>query len=234
LKINNTYSLLSSPLQDLKILPHPFNATEKRGKQGNNSSSDDNEPLSRYRAPETSPVQAKKPIAEAQFLAEYEARRDAKFAHGKTGKTSSGDLQPQKEKTGAAEIEPREETEKAALMAQLQAEKKKREVLLAEKKIAETKYNTLQNTLENERKDMLLMKSEINKLEAEKKELSETLEETKKKSAMQEAMHERVCSSLLITLIIREPITKKMLIVTEVLIALCQCYSAINSRASWC
>lgn len=149
-----------------------------------------------------------------------------------TGKTSSGDLPPQKEKTGAAEIEPREETEKAALMAQLQAEKKKREVLLAEKIIAETKYNTLQNTLENERKDVLLMKSEINKLEAEKKELTEALEEAKNKSAMQG--DKRVCSSLLITLIIREPITKKILIVTGVLIAVCPCYSTINSRASWC
>ena len=84
------------------------------------------------------------------------------------------------------------DAENIPLLEQLQAEKKKREVLHAEKVIAETKYKTLQKTLEAERKDLLLMKNKITTFEDEKMKLTEALEDAKKKNAMLEVMHEWV------------------------------------------
>lgn len=83
----------------------------------------------------------------------------------------------------AAVLESNDE-ENVRLLEQLQAEKKKREVLLAEKVIAEANHKTLQKTLEEERKDLLLMKNKIATFEAEKIELTEALEAAKKKNAM--------------------------------------------------
>ena len=71
-------------------------------------------------------------------------------------------------------------------MEQLQTEKKKREVLHAEKVIAETKHKTLQKLLEEERKELLLMKNKIATSEAEKMELTEALDAAKKKNEMHE------------------------------------------------
>ena len=77
-------------------------------------------------------------------------------------------------------------------MVQLQAEKKKREVVCAEKIIAETKYKTLKQTLEKERDELQFTKDKLTVLEDEKKKLAEALEAAENKSAMVEAMHERV------------------------------------------
>ena len=75
--------------------------------------------------------------------------------------------------------------EKTALIAQLQAEKKKREVLSAEKTVVETKHSTLPKMLEIGRQKMI-------SLEDEKRELAEALEAAKSEYGTLQAMHERV------------------------------------------
>ena len=192
--MKNTISLLSSPLQDLKVLHHAFNVLRK--KQENNSSSDEDEPLSKYHEKTTTP--------EAQFLAQHVERRDAQLIHERTGKLkSSGDIPPQKDqgtemKVGALQ-KPipkvtvlQSDEEKISLSEELLAEKEKREVLCAQKIIAETKLSTLQKTLATERNQFLLLKNKMSTSEAERRELTEALKEAKKKSTMLEAMHERV------------------------------------------
>ena len=52
-----------------------------------------------------------------------------------------------------------------ALLQQLNAEKKKREVLLADRVITDTKYNSLQKKLETEREEMEVTKDEHRKME---------------------------------------------------------------------
>lgn len=168
---------------------------EKCVRRENNSSSDEDEPLSSYRPPGPSSVQEKTSTGEAQLLAQYTARRDAQIKNDKTAKKSSGD------NTQPAQKGQRTEAEAAVLpgcdgesiaLKHLQAEKKKREVLSAEKIIAETKHKTLQKTLEAERKDHLLLKNKVTMLEDEKMELTEALEAAKKKRLMLEAMHKQV------------------------------------------
>lgn len=66
-----------------------------------------------------------------------------------------------------------------ALLQQLNAEKKKREVLLADRVIADTKYNSLQKKLETEREEMELTKDEHRQMEAEWKKMLETSEAEK-------------------------------------------------------
>lgn len=179
---------------------------EKSEKQ---EDSDDNEPLLRYLPPGPSSVQQKKSNSEAQFLAQYEARRDAKLRQAaNTKKTSSGEPE-----TNPAVAPPQSDDEKEQLMVQLQAEKKKKEVVCAEKIIAETKYKTLKQTLEKERDELQFTKDKLTVLEDEKKKLAEALEAAENKSAMVEAMHERVWSSPLITLkIIRDLFDKTILL----------------------
>ena len=65
------------------------------------------------------------------------------------------------------------------MLQQLNAEKKKREVLLADRVIADTKYNSLQKKLETEREEMELTKDEHRKMEAEWKKMLETSEAEK-------------------------------------------------------
>ncbi|CAH3159095.1 unnamed protein product [Porites lobata] len=66
-----------------------------------------------------------------------------------------------------------------------------REVLCAEKVIAETKCKTLQQRLETEGKELLLMQDKITSLETDKRELTEALESAKNATAAIQAMHER-------------------------------------------
>lgn len=61
-----------------------------------------------------------------------------------------------------------------ALLQQLNAEKKKREALFADRMIADTKYNALQKKLETKREEMELTKDEHRKMEAEWKKTLET------------------------------------------------------------
>lgn len=135
------------------------------------------------------------------MLAQYKAGRDARIRTSTGGKqVITASCKPQQDQTTdyehakakvvinnppAAVLESNDE-ENVRLLEQLQAEKKKREVLLAEKVIAEAKHKTLQKTLEEERKDLLLMKNKIATFEAEKIELTEALEAAKKKNAMHE------------------------------------------------
>ena len=79
-----------------------------------------------------------------------------------------------------------------AMLEHLQAEKEKREVLFAEKVIAETKCKTLQQSLETEGKELLLIRDKITSLEMDKRELTEALESAKNATAAIQAMHERV------------------------------------------
>ena len=67
---------------------------------------------------------------------------------------------------------------------------KKREILLAEKVIAETMHKTLQKLLEEERKDLSLMKNKIVTFKAEKMELTEAPDSAKKRN--ENEMHEQV------------------------------------------
>lgn len=67
---------------------------------------------------------------------------------------------------------------------------KKREILLAEKVIAETTHKTLQKLLEDKRKDLSLMKNKIVTFKAEKMELTEALDSAKKRN--ENEMHEQV------------------------------------------
>ena len=87
--------------------------------------------------------------------------------------TDKGDNQTQHDK------------EKAGLLQKLQAEKKKREVLRAEKTILETKYNTVQKMLETERR-------KTHSLENEKRELEEALQLANNKHETLQGLHEKV------------------------------------------
>ena len=101
---------------------------------------------------EPSSVQEKRPNPEVELLGQYVARRDAQLRKGKTETTCSGDIQKRteikgKEVPNVARVDaPCDDAERLALLEQLQAEKKKREVLCAEKLIAETKHSTLVKT----------------------------------------------------------------------------------------
>ena len=135
------------------------------------------------------------------MLAQYKAGRDARIRTSNGGKqVNTASCKPQqnqpteyehakaKEVTKnppAAVLESKDE-ENVQLLEQLQTEKKKREVLHAEKVIAETKHKTLKKLLEEERKELLLMKNKIATSEAEKMELTEALDAAKKKNEMHE------------------------------------------------
>lgn len=59
---------------------------EKCVRRENNSSSDEDKPLSSYRPPGPSSVQEKTSTGEAQLLVQYTARRDAQIKNDKTAK----------------------------------------------------------------------------------------------------------------------------------------------------
>ena len=171
-----------------------------KAKSSSDDDGDDDEPLSSYRASRPSSVQEKLQTEE-QVLAQYKAGRDARIRTNNGGKqVNTASCKPQqnqpteyenakaKEVTKnppAAVLESHDE-ENVQLLEQLQAEKKKREVLHAEKVIAETKHKTLQKLLEEERKELLLLKNKIATSEAEKMELTEALDAAKKKNEMHE------------------------------------------------
>ena len=175
-----------------------FAFADNRPKQ-NNDSSDDDEPLSKIRAQSEPPViQQKRQSDEATLLANYVANRDNEFKKMRKidgSERSSGTPRG----NGTADVEAPNELgkekdieEKMAMLEHLQAEKKKREVLCAEKVIAETKCKTLQQRLDTEGKELLLMRDKITSLETDKRELTEALESAKNATAAIHAMHERV------------------------------------------
>jgi len=167
-------------------------STAKQAEQDDPGS--DDEPLSTYQREEPSSVQEKRPNPEAELLGQYVAPREAQLRKGKT-ETCSGDIQKSteikgKEVPNVARVDaPCNDAERLALLEQLQAEKKKREVLCAEKLIAEAKHSTLVKTLETERKDLSLMRNKLTTLETEKRELKEVLIDAEKKEReMQKAI----------------------------------------------
>ena len=169
-------------------------AKKSEKKKDRSSSDDEDEPLSSLQASTPTSVQGKpEKTAENEILAQYKAGRDARIRTSKPQqdqRTASKQAEQAKPEgvinnPPAAVLESRDE-EKVTLLEQLQAEKKKREVLHAEKVVAETKHKTLQTMLEKERTDLLLMENKIATFEAEKMELREALEAAKKKNAMHE------------------------------------------------
>ena len=175
-----------------------FAFADNRPKQ-NNDSSDDDEPLSKIRAQSEPPViQQKRQSDEATLLANYVANRDnelKKMRKIDASERSSGT--PRGNSTADVEApnelgKEKDSEEKMAMLEHLQAEKKKREVLCAEKVIAETKCKTLQQRLDTEGKELWLMRDKITSLETDKRELTEALESAKNATAAIQAMHERV------------------------------------------
>lgn len=124
-----------------------------------------------------------------QFLAQYVARRDAELKQPKTvgEKGACIVVQPgQGTEIKATEVNnpPQRDEEKAALVEQLQAERKKREVLSAEKIVIETKHSTFQKMLEKE-------SNKVTSLEDKKREVVEALEVADNKNAMLQAMQDQ-------------------------------------------
>ena len=169
-------------------------AKKRSPRQENSDSSSENDMLpSKYQVHKPS-VGEKLPNVAETFLAQYTEKRNAEIKNRNSthGKTSS-DIQRMRQvrEMPKAKAEPEDhnatgcDEEKTALIAQLQAEKKKREVLSAEKIVVETKHSTLQKMLEIERQKMI-------SLEDEKRELAEALEAAKSEYGMLQAMHERV------------------------------------------
>ena len=97
------------------------------------------------------------------------ARRDAQLRKGKT-ETCSGDIQKrteikEKKVPNVARVDaPCDDAERLALLEQLQAEKKKREVLCAEKLIAETKHSTLVKNIGDRKERPDINEEQINHL----------------------------------------------------------------------
>ena len=182
----------------LTITRHTFLKliAKKRSPQQENSdsSSEDDMPLSKYQLHKPSVGEKLPNVAETQFLAQYIEKRNAELKNrNSTDNKTSSDIQPvrQVREMPKAKAEPEHhnatsrDEEKTALIAQLQAEKKKREVLSAEKIVVETKHSTLQKMLEIERQKII-------SLEDEKRELAEALEAAKSEYGTLQAMHERV------------------------------------------
>lgn len=151
----------------LTITHHIFSKliAKKRSPQQENSysSSEDDTPLCKYQLHKPSVGEKLPNVAETQFLAQYIEKRNAELKNrNSTDSKTSSDIQPvrQVREMPKAKAEPEHhnatsrDEEKTALIAQLQAEKKKREVLSAEKIVVETKHSTLQKILEIERQRM--------------------------------------------------------------------------------
>ena len=111
------------------------------------------------------------------------------YKESKYGRQNKGGFQSARKVEGVptdkGDNQTEHEKEKAGLLEQLQAEKKKREVLRAEKTILETKHNTVQKMLETERR-------KTRSLENEKRELEEALQEANSKHETLQGLHEKV------------------------------------------
>ena len=158
-----------------------FTDNDKSTKQESDSDSDEDAPLASYRQPGSNTRAPPPPSGptEAEYLERYLARRNNQLKVDKPkteqlSKTKGGD-----QKEDVASATKTDDVNTTALLQQLNAEKKKREVLLANKAIADTKYNALQKKLETEREEMELTKDEHRKMEVEWKKILETSEAEK-------------------------------------------------------
>ena len=145
------------------------------------SGSDEDAPLARYRQPGSNTRAPPPPPSgptKAEYLKRYLAHRNNQLKVDKKteqlSKTKGGD-----QKEDVASATKTDDVNTTALLQQLNAEKKKREVLLSNKAIADTKYNVLQKKLETEREEMELTKNEHPKMEAEWKKMLEMSEAEK-------------------------------------------------------
>lgn len=163
-----------------------FIGKKRSAEQKSDSGTDDDAPLSTYRQP-GSGTKAPQPSGptETEYLEKYLTNRnnqlkvDSKTEHSTT---RGGD---HRESMASASKPDNKKTD--TLLQQLNAEKKKREVLSAEKIKADTKYKALQKKLETEREGMELTTDEHRKMEAawkEKLEMSEA-EKTALKAALE-------------------------------------------------
>lgn len=186
-----------------------FFVENKSAKQESDSGSDDAAPLASYRQRGSNTRappghhQAPPGPTEAEYLERYLAGRNNHLKVDKKtkqlSKTKGGD-----QKEDMANATKTDDVNTTALLRQLNAEKKKREVLLAD-----TKYNVLQKKLETEREEMELTKDEHRKMEAEwtktlktseaeKNALIATLEAEKKMRQILEAQQIDQVSKLLL------------------------------------
>ena len=104
------------------------------------------------------------------------------------GKTKGGFQSARKEvgvPTDKGDNQTEHDKEKSGLLEQLLVEKKKREVLRAEKTILETKHSTVQKMLETERR-------KSDSLENEKRELEEALRVANSKQETLQGLREKV------------------------------------------
>ena len=175
----------------------------KSAKQKSDSGSDDDAPLSSYRQPESNNRAPPGPT-EAEYLAHYLSHWNKQLeVDTNTGNTE----QHSRSKGGnhkdiASSTKTDGEFNTNSLLQQLNAEKKKREVLLAD-----TKYNSLQKKLETEGEEMELTKDEhwemgdgwkkmLEMSEAQKNALIATLEADKKTRQILEAQQNYQVSKL--------------------------------------
>ena len=141
-----------------------FFTGKKSAKQECDSDSDDDAPLASYRQPGSN-TRAPPPTTgptEAEYLERYLTNRNNQLKAEQLSKAKGGD-----QKEDMASAAKTDDLTTTALLQQLNAEKKKREVLLANKVLADMKYNALQKKLETEREEMALTKDEHRKMEAE-------------------------------------------------------------------
>ena len=159
-----------------------FFTETKSAKQENDSGSDDDAPLSSYRQPGSNNRAPPPPgPTEAEYLARYLSHRNNQL---KVDTNTDNTEQHSKTKGGdhkdiASSTKTDADFNTTSLLQQLNAEKKKREILLADRMIADTKYNALQKKLETDREEMELTKDEHRKMEAEWKKTLETSEAEK-------------------------------------------------------
>ena len=119
-----------------------------------------------YRQPESNNRALPGPT-EAEYLARYLSHRNKQLEVD----TNTGNKEQHSKSTGgdhkdiASSTKTDGEFNTNALLQQLNAEKEKREVLLADRVIADTKYNSLQKKLETEREEMEVTKDEHRKME---------------------------------------------------------------------
>ena len=159
-----------------------FFTETKSTKPESDSSSDDDTPLSSCCQPGSNNRAPPPPgPTAAEYLARYLSHRNNQLKVETNtdntelhSKTKGGD-----HKDMASTTNTDADLNTTALLQQLDAKKRKREVLLADRMIADTKYNSLQKKLETERAEMELTKDEHRRVEAEWKKTLETSEAEK-------------------------------------------------------
>ncbi|XP_067036275.1 moesin-like [Acropora muricata] len=171
--------------KNIKPLDGPLKKGQHRRRAQSDSGSDDDVPLSSYRQPESNNRALPGPT-EAEYLARYLSHRNKQL---EVDTNTGNEEQHSKSKGGdhkdiASSTKTDGEFNTNALLQQLNAEKKKREILLADRVIADTKHNSLQKKLETEREEtereeMELTKDEHRQMEAEWKKMLEMSEAEK-------------------------------------------------------